>query len=209
MTKYLIRDLLKTKSMKKFNLLIFLIYFSLNLSAQFFTKLPDSKLNNPPEKHYKSVCWGDYDNDNDLDLIVTGANSYAITTLYTNVGNDSFIVANFNIPNISNGVAKFFDFDNDNDLDIFISGNGPSPNIYFTAIYKNTLPDSSNFIKLTTSTYNIPQAQSAAAHIADLDNDGDIDIMLSGRFQIGNFTYYATYINTNQNGSGFTNNYFN
>ncbi|MBK9390235.1 MAG: VCBS repeat-containing protein [Bacteroidetes bacterium] len=64
------------------------------------------------------VAWGDYDNDNDLDLIITGQDfsNNPLTKIYRNDGNGLFIDIDLNY--ISNSQPVWVDLDNDGDLDI-------------------------------------------------------------------------------------------
>src|SRR3989339_508715 len=44
-----------------------------------------------PGIHQGSVCWGDYDNDNDLDVLLTGRSVYTPTSkIFRNEGSDVF-----------------------------------------------------------------------------------------------------------------------
>lgn len=69
----------------------------------------------------RSACWGDYDNDGDLDLyIVTHSN--ASNVLYENQGNGTFQASCAGAEAPGNGHdAVFVDYDNDGDLDLAVS----------------------------------------------------------------------------------------
>ncbi len=70
------------------------------------------------------VDWGDYDNDGDIDLLITGStmsypNSNPVTEIYKNEGNNTFSkINNTSIDGVSEGHADWGDFDNDGDLDL-------------------------------------------------------------------------------------------
>ena len=74
-----------------------------------------------------ATTWGDYDNDGDLDVVITGTtnggNTGAIAELYDNDGNGSF-TKNTTISNSLIGAyrsgAAFGDYDNDGFLDLVI-----------------------------------------------------------------------------------------
>ncbi|MDB6110778.1 MAG: hypothetical protein JWR69_2528 [Pedosphaera sp.] len=70
-----------------------------------------------------TVAWGDYDNDGDLDLLVTGesTNTFALTRLYRNDGG-LFVDNGFSLPGMSSSFAAWGDFDNDGYLDLALSG---------------------------------------------------------------------------------------
>ncbi len=67
-----------------------------------------------------SANWGDYDNDGDLDLLVTGSNA---SRILRNEGNGTFvdIVAGLAAPSTF-GASAWGDFDNDGDLDLVVAG---------------------------------------------------------------------------------------
>ncbi len=120
-----------------------------------------------------SIEWGDYDNDEDLDLLITGRefNNKLSTRIYRNDGG-FFSETEVGLPGVYNGVARWGDFDNDKDLDILITGDvGEKP---FTAVYKN---NNGSYEKLIQTF--IPLRRSDAAW-GDLDTDGDLDFIISG-----------------------------
>ncbi len=120
-----------------------------------------------------SIDWGDYDNDGDMDILVTGkqANNQLSTVIYRN-DKGIFSKQIINVPGVYNGSARWGDFDGDKDLDILITGNvGQMP---FTAVYKN---ENGKFFKLAQSFYALKNSDCAWA---DFDNDGDLDFIISG-----------------------------
>jgi len=120
-----------------------------------------------------SVEWGDFDNDNDLDILVTGKqfNNQLSTIIYRN-DNGIFSQTDPGLPGVYNGNATWGDFDNDNYLDILITGNiGGNP---YTAVYKNI---KSSYQRVAQQF--IPLMNSDGAW-GDLDNDGFIDFIVSG-----------------------------
>ncbi|NOR44044.1 MAG: hypothetical protein GQ534_00530, partial [Candidatus Delongbacteria bacterium] len=85
------------------------------------------------------AAWGDYDNDGDQDLLITGSDggssySDAMTKLYRNDGGNNFTeIETHNLPQIF-GRFDWGDYDNDGDLDIALTGTTyDSENI--TAVY--------------------------------------------------------------------------
>ncbi len=121
-----------------------------------------------------SVEWGDYDNDEDLDILATGKqfDNLLMTVIYRN-DNGIFNLTEPGIPGVYQGNATWGDYDNDNDLDILITGNtGTRP---ITAVYKNTGGQYNRVVQQF-----IPLTHSAAVW-GDLDNDGFIDFIVSGQ----------------------------
>ncbi|MFA6653280.1 MAG: FG-GAP-like repeat-containing protein, partial [Candidatus Delongbacteria bacterium] len=129
-----------------------------------------------PGVSLSSVAWGDYDNDSDLDLIISGTIGFGwFSRIYRN---DSGMFANIGagFTEVFNGSAEWGDYDNDGDLDILLtgykaegfSGGGVS------RIYRN---DSGMFIDISAGLTDVYKGSSAWG---DYDNDGDLDILLTG-----------------------------
>lgn len=132
-------------------------------------------------------CWGDYDNDGDLDLLVTNSNSQG-NFLYKNNGNGSFtkvtntVVTTDKAP--SHG-CSFADIDNDGDLDIFITNDKGKKFLYMN-------DGKGNFTAKTDEVVNFNFGNSFGHVWSDFDHDGDLDL------------YVATH--SNQPNCLFTNN---
>ncbi|MBN1998140.1 VCBS repeat-containing protein [candidate division KSB1 bacterium] len=112
-----------------------------------------------PDIDLGSADWGDYDNDGDLDLLVTGRDSQnnRIARVYTNTGGGNFTDLGAGLPGVYTGSGLWGDFDNDDDLDILLCGLDNSGNTV-TAIYsnrtqiKNTIPQAPADLIVTPST---------------------------------------------------------
>ena len=150
---------------------------------------------------YATMTFGDYNNNGTLDMFTTGqdVNGNARSYLYQNDGKGNFKVdQEFNayaaVPEMYNADARFLDYDLDGDLDLIFSGTGTSGSPQ-GGIRVNTLLDP----KITTNnygqnsnngyTYGMNLAMSnAKLDIADMDGDGDTDIVAMGtaRRQTGN-----------------------
>lgn len=143
----------------------------------------------------RGVAWGDYDNDGDFDLAIqgrvdtTGFNN--VTKIYRNdYGN--FIDINAPLMGLCGGSVIWADFDNDGLLDLLISGSPDNGSTFYTKIYKNT---EANFVDINVNLLGVWGSSIAAG---DYDNDGDLDILLTG------YGHYSTitrlYRNELQNG---------
>ncbi len=138
------------------------------------------------------MAWGDYDNDHDLDLALSGQGINQ-TAIYRNDGAGIFVKANTDLPNVDGGGVAWGDYDNDGDLDLLIGGRGqPSGGLYLR-IYQNR--GAGQFVLLST---NLPGRYGVAAW-GDYDNDGRLDIVSSGETWDGQLPSTVVFHN---NGSG-------
>lgn len=139
------------------------------------------------------VAAGDYDSDGDEDLFLTHLGAQT-NTLYRNERNDIFIdvteSSRLAIPSL--GFTGFgtawFDFDNDADLDLF-SVNGavqietdqmgiePYPFLQTNQLFRND--GSGRFEELDAGAAMDMPAVGRGAAFGDIDNDGDVDIVVS------------------------------
>lgn len=120
--------------------------------------------------------FGDIDGDNDLDLVVSGYTSTGYnTSLYENDGNGNYsLLSGTPFSGTNYASVKFFDMDNDSDLDVILAGtNGSST---FTELYVN---DGSGSYTIVTGT-PFSGSQLGSIDIADVDNDTDLDVLISG-----------------------------
>ncbi len=122
--------------------------------------------------------WGDYDSDGDLDLILTGGDQTYLSKIYRNDGSAgenqwAFTDINANLEQINGGDVAWGDLDNDGDLDLVLSGNISMLNSV-SILYEN---EDGNFVN---STVNIIDLGRTAISLGDYDNDGDLDLLMSG-----------------------------
>ena len=124
-----------------------------------------------------SIAWGDYDNDGDLDILLTGSTGAGgISKIYRNNGDNTFTEQpSISLINVSYSSATWGDYDNDGDLDILLTGL-PSPMSYTSKIYRN---NGNNTFAEQTSIALTGIGYGSAAW-GDYDNDGDLDVLLSG-----------------------------
>jgi len=126
--------------------------------------------------YYSSVAWGDYDNDGDLDILLTGfSGTTAISKVYRNNGNNTFSEqSGISLTGVSNSSVAWGDYDNDGDLDILLTGHTGSSAI--SKVYRNNGDNTfseQDGISLTGVYYG-------SVAWGDYDNDGDLDILLTG-----------------------------
>ncbi|MGH7494499.1 MAG: FG-GAP-like repeat-containing protein [bacterium] len=89
--------------------------------------------------------WGDFDNDGDLDALVTKETGYT-TRYYQNDGDGTF--TSVNAGTLTSGIGQHSgaaagDYDNDGDLDLYLTGAGATK-----ALYRNDLSNGNHWINI-------------------------------------------------------------
>ena len=123
-----------------------------------------------------TAAWGDYDNDGDLDILLTGGTGSGgiVSKIYHN-DDGTFTDIGASLQGTYSGVGRWGDFDNDGDLDILLTGNTGSTRI--ARIYRND--GGGSFMGFDIDA-GLPGVDNAACAVGDYDNDGDLDVLLSG-----------------------------
>jgi len=122
----------------------------------------------------------DVDGDGDLDLMLSGWDGSAkITELHTNNGSGTFtLVAGTPFPGFDSGGIDFADVDGDTDLDVLLTGKEQISTLSLTELYLND--GFGTFTKDATASTTIADVRSSDAQFADIDGDGDLDIIVVG-----------------------------
>ncbi len=149
-----------------------------------------------------SIQWGDYDNDGDLDLAVSGysGTNYRLI-IYCNNGGDSF--TNVAEPmganaGVNRSSIQWGDYDNDGDLDLAVSGYSGARRLI---IYRNNGGDS--FTNVAEPMGANAGVEQSSIQWGDYDNDGDLDLAVSGTIDNGANNRLIIY--RNNGGDSFTN----
>lgn len=124
--------------------------------------------------------WGDYDNDGDQDLVITGhymvsTDDYYTSRIYNNNSGDFTEVYAGALTGVNSGVARWGDYDNDGDPDLFIAGAYGTTETRTAKLYQNT---GSGFTEVFAGTFT-PLSYCHAAW-ADFNNDGWLDLLVCG-----------------------------
>ncbi|MCX6301696.1 MAG: FG-GAP-like repeat-containing protein [Bacteroidia bacterium] len=122
-----------------------------------------------------SAVWGDYDSDGDLDILLTGG---GISKIYRNNAG-VFTDMNAGLIGIYESTAAWGDLDNDGDLDIILNGWDDNLDSYITKFYRND-GDTTIDITNTLTGYSLATVYNSSVTLGDYDNDGDLDVLLTG-----------------------------
>lgn len=128
--------------------------------------------------YFGSMKFADVDGDADLDFVVTGLyNNVLQARLYTNDGSGIFtLVAGTPFVGVYRSSIDFADIDGDNDQDLLITGNSSGSGTYASRIYIND--GTGAFSEAANQPF--PDVEDSAVAFADVDNDGDPDVMITG-----------------------------
>ncbi|WP_299671650.1 T9SS type A sorting domain-containing protein [uncultured Polaribacter sp.] len=146
------------------------------------------------------VVIADLDGDADLDVIISGYNTAAaarISVVYKNDGTGTFTIftASPAFASANEGDVDLADVDGDGDVDLLITGDdGPGE---LTKLYLND--GTGVFTEDAAASALFTDMRDSDADFADIDGDGDQDLLISGRFASSD---REAYLYTN-NGSGF------
>ncbi|PIS28762.1 MAG: hypothetical protein COT43_05635 [Candidatus Marinimicrobia bacterium CG08_land_8_20_14_0_20_45_22] len=173
-----------------------LLFFAVNsANSQQFTEMTEISLT---EVMGGSAAWGDYDNDGDLDILLTGYTSsdFSVSKIYRNNGDNSFTEqTGISLTGVYYSSVAWGDYDNDGNLDILLTGEKYSSHNYdaISKIYHNNGDNS--FTEQTG--ISLTGVENSSVAWGDYDNDGDLDILLTGF--TGSSNTYVTKIYCNNN----------
>lgn len=141
-----------------------------------FTKITDGDIVNDSTSS-RSLSWGDYDNDGDMDLYVTNSSNQQ-NLFYTNNGDGSFtkILNSIIVSDAKNSRGSgWADIDNDGDLDLYVTNISGE----FNSLYINN--GDGSFIEDATSIIARDSAAISTIGCAwgDYDRDGFLDLFVA------------------------------
>ncbi|HKQ39493.1 MAG TPA: FG-GAP-like repeat-containing protein, partial [Verrucomicrobiae bacterium] len=145
-----------------------------------------------------AVDWGDYNNDGLLDLLLTGDTASGdVAQVWRNRGNDVLTNIGVGLPGVRFGAVAWGDYDNDGFLDILLTGQGSTGNV--AQVWRNLGNG-------TFADVNAPlrPVNNSAVAWGDFDNDGRLDILLTGDSFIDDHSARLTDLWRNEGNGTFT-----
>lgn len=136
--------------------------------------------------HAGDTRWVDFNNDGNLDLVVSGINyglGFGAFAIYKNEGG-RFVSVKESFEGVMFGSIDVADYDNDGDLDLLATGWAKvgSNYLFVTYIWEN---QNGEYVKKDI-TEQVPGIMYGRANWVDIDNDMDMDIIISGHKTEGN-----------------------
>jgi len=163
--------------------------------VDYFTHITNYDL---PGLFSPSICVGDVNGDGLEDFFIMGIQegNWYLADIYINRGNELFErQMQYSFVGLSQGSARFIDLDGDGDLDLIYTGAHNNVGKVYT--YYN---DGQGNFTQGSDTVFLP-AFWGSIDVADVDGDGDMDILMSGRVAI---SQTRTYLYINDGVGGFT-----
>lgn len=152
-----------------------------------FTELTSVDL---PGMNMGRIKFADYDNDDDQDFVLSGwggDDNTFYTRIFNNNGDETFTESGIPLLESWLGDTEWGDFNADGNIDLIISGASGSGEDRNTLIYRNNGDGSFTDIEA-----NIEGVSHSSLEWGDFDNDGDLDVLITGATTApdeGNYIY--------------------
>jgi len=138
---------------------------------------------------YSSVALADINNNGRQDVLITGhaiGGGRNITIYQNNGGGDFSVVDDLPFKAVSNGAMAFADVDGDGDQDLLITGRtneSTGGTIPFPKLTASLYLNDGNGVFTGVSGTPFEAVEHSSVVFADVDNDGDMDVFISGMGQ--------------------------
>ncbi len=140
---------------------------------------------------------GDFDGDEDLDLLVSGSyygesSTARVVKVFENGGSGNGDLTDFTeaatLDSLRDGSSSVGDFDGDGDLDLLVAGSTYSDyDSLTTGVYENGGDENGDLTDFTKSD-SLANAEDGSSSVGDFDGDGDLDLLVTGQDNSYNIT---------------------
>ncbi len=125
----------------------------------------------------RGLAWADMDNDEDIDIAVQGAldttHSQPASKVYRN-DNGKYVDIGAQLINLSGGAVSWIDYDNDGRVDLLMNGSPDLGQSFASRLYRMING------QFYVDPMPFPGVWGSAVSWADYDNDGFMDVVISG-----------------------------
>jgi len=169
-----------------------------NINDSTFTEVSTSLI----QLKSSAADWGDYDMDNDLDLLLAGQPSSGnpVTKVYQ-YHNNSFAEKSTSLVGVKYSDVAWGNYNHDQYLDILLSGQGAGAS-FATKVYRGAISGGIRNWNLDAA-INLPQLKYSSVAWGDNDLDGWLDLLVAG-IDTNSANKIEIYHSNLKNNGGFT-----
>ncbi|MFA5859780.1 MAG: FG-GAP-like repeat-containing protein [Elusimicrobiota bacterium] len=134
-----------------------------------------------PQVKNGTVAWCDYDGDKELDLAIAGEDGNKVIAKIFRNDNSEFIDIEAPLDGVKNCALAWADCNTDGKMDLVLAGNTGTQSVVklYLQLETNVFTEQSTVFTAV---------KNCALSFADIDNDGDPDLLLAGESVAGNVT---------------------